>query len=423
MRLLWLCNNAPGVIRAHQNHTPVEAVNWVDQVLEGLRKQGLCLHVLFRGTPGAGALDDGCTYLGFDEPLPQKYYPELEALFRQELRRFQPDVIHSWGLEYGHTLALVNAARQEGMLSRMCASIQGLCHYIACHYNEGIPCAEQHRGTFRDVVRRDNLVQQQEKFRQRGRMEAQAMAQLHHVVGRTHWDRACALELNPQIQYHSCNETLRPAFYQGTWDYAGCRRHRIFASSCDYPVKGFHYLLEAAAQVREAYPDITLAVPGEDFLHLTPKEKLRQGSYGRYLARLAKAYHLENNIEFLGHLTQEQMKAEYLKANVFCLSSTIENSPNALGEAMLLGVPCIAANVGGVGSLLEDGTEGRLYQSTAPYLLGHHIRQVFAMEDGAQALGRAAQAHARKTHNSEANLARLLEIYQQIGEERHGTET
>ncbi len=38
MRLLWLCNNAPpGVIRAHQNHTPVEAVNWVDQVLEGWR--------------------------------------------------------------------------------------------------------------------------------------------------------------------------------------------------------------------------------------------------------------------------------------------------------------------------------------------------------------------------------------------------
>ncbi len=79
MRLLWLCNNAPGVIRAHQNHTPVEAVNWVDQVLEGLRRQGLCLHVLFRGTPGAGALDDGCTYLGFDEPLPQKYYGAVPA--------------------------------------------------------------------------------------------------------------------------------------------------------------------------------------------------------------------------------------------------------------------------------------------------------------------------------------------------------
>ena len=57
---------------------------------------------------------------------------------------------------------------------------------------------------------------------------------------------------------------------------------------------------------------------------------------------------MEDKIEFLGRLSAEGMKQAYLDANVFVMPSTIENSPNSLGEAMLLGVPCVAADVGGV---------------------------------------------------------------------------
>ena len=43
MKLLWLCNSAPGVVKCHMTGKNLGAVNWVDHVLEGL-----CVQPLFR---------------------------------------------------------------------------------------------------------------------------------------------------------------------------------------------------------------------------------------------------------------------------------------------------------------------------------------------------------------------------------------
>ena len=414
MKLLWLCNNAPGVVRAHISGKPASGVNWVDHVLSGLRDRGLTVRILYRGSGGSGILDDRCSYASFGEELPYIYRPELEEVIRQELRSFQPDVIHSWGVEYDHALAMVNAAEAEGMLDRTVASIQGLCRFLAEHYTDGIPTREVNRSTFRDRIRKDNIAQQQEKFRLRGVLETQTIGKLRHVIGRTSWDHARALELNPEITYHFCNETLRQSFYDGKWDYSACRKHSVFASSCSYPIKGFHYLLEAMAEVRKTYPDATIAVTGRNYLSGGWKQRLRRGGYEAYLAKLTKQYHLEDAVQFLGDLSAQQMKQAFLEANVFVLPSTMENSPNSLGEAMLLGVPCAAADVGGVRDMMEDGPEGRVYDSGDISMLAKHILELFAMEDGVAELGRAAREHAAKTHDPEKNLEDLLGIYEKL---------
>ena len=414
MKLLMLCNNAPGVVRSHISGMRASAVNWVDHVLAGLRERGLTVRILYRGDGGSGQLDDRCSYASFGEELPYVYRPELEEMFRQELRSFQPDVIHSWGVEYDHALAMVNAAEKEGQLPHMVASIQGLCGFIAEHYTDGLPERAVNHRTFRDLVRKDNIAQQQEKFRLRGILEAQAVGKLHHVIGRTSWDHARALELNPNIQYHPCNETLRQSFYEGRWRYDTCRKHSVFASSCSYPVKGFHYLLEAMAQVRKVYPDAAITVTGRSYLTGNWKERLRRGSYEAYLAKLTKKYHLEDAVQFLGDLSAGDMKKAFLSSNVFVLPSTIENSPNSLGEAMLLGVPSVAADVGGVKDLLTDGTEGCVYPAGQVDILAKHILQMFALEENAAALGQEARAHALAIHDPEKNLDDLLAIYETV---------
>lgn len=414
MKLLWICNSAPGVIRAHISGKPASAVNWVDHVLSGLRQRGFTLRILFRGSGGEGVLDEKCSYASFGEALPYIYHPELEEKFREELRTFRPDVIHSWGVEYDHALAMVNAAEKEEMLPKMVASIQGLCGFIAQHYCDGIPEKVRHANTFRDFVRKDNIQKQQEKFVLRGKMEAQTIGKLHHVIGRTDWDRTRAAQWNPNVTYHFCNETLRESFYEGQWRYESCKKHRIFASSCSYPVKGFHYLLEAFADVLEAYPDSALTVTGRSFFAGEFKAKLRRGSYEKYLAALAKKLHLEKRIEFLGNLSAEDMKQAFLNANVFVLPSTIENSPNSLGEAMLLGVPCVAHDVGGVRNLMEKETEGYICQCGDTHTLAQQIKTIFAREDGAEALGQAARAHALQTHDPEKNLRNLIDIYNKL---------
>ena len=418
MKVLWLCNNAPGVVRSALSGKPESQVNWLDHVLHDLRQQGITLRILYRGSGGPGQIDAGCSYAPVPETPAHIYQPQLEETFRQELRSFTPDVIHSWGVEYHHALAMVNAAEKEGMRSRMVASIQGLCSRIAPHYADGLPPNALRCRTVRDLIRHDSILVQQAQYAQRGELEAQAVGKLNHVIGRTEWDKANALEINPGICYHHCDETLRDVFYTGQWAYDRCRKHRIFASSCSYPVKGFHILLEALVIVCKTYPDAEVAVTGRSFLAGDIRSRARQNGYEQYLNSLVKRKHLEKSIHFLGHLSAQDMKQAYLDANVFVLSSTMENSPNALGEAMLLGLPCVAADVGGVSSLMGE-TEGILVDPVNSVKLAEGICRVFAMAGEAESMGAAARSRAFRTHDPVKNLKDLMEVYRLLsGKER-----
>lgn len=410
MKVLWLCNMTPSAVQEKLNGKKSGGL-WVDNMLSDLRSRGFTVRILCPGTWEAGELDDRCSYAFFQEGLPYVYLPELEAQFEKELESYQPDVIHIWGTEYGHTLAMMNALEEKNMAEHAVISIQGLCYIYTGHYAQGVPESVQRRSTFRDLVRRDNIRQQKKKFALRGELEVKALKKARHVIGRTDWDKACVYQVNPEAEYHFCNETLRESFYEGQWQYDSCRKYSIFAPSSVYPIKGFHYLLEAFAQVLKQYPDARLSVPGKSFLSAGA---LKQNSYHLYLSQLVKRYGLEGKIDFLGKLTADGMKEAFLNANVFALPSTIENSPNSLGEAMLLGVPCVAADVGGVTNLMEHRTEGLVYQSTAPYMLAHYIQQVFAMERDAEAMGLRARQHAQITHSPEKNMQDLLGIYHRI---------
>ena len=410
MRVLWLCNVAPSQVRQTAGGKPGSGW-WLDHAFSDLRGTGMTVRVLYPEAIGRGKLDDSCDYATFRRPDRHKYDPAMESFFRQELQSFHPDVIHIWGTEYAHTLAMLRACEETGFLERTAVSIQGLCTACARHYTEGIPYVIQRRFTVRDFLRQDNILQQQKKYALRGRMETKALQITHHVIGRTDWDRACTGHIAPQARYHFCNETLRDPFYTGSWRYEACEKHRIFTSSCVYPIKGFHYLLEAFAQVADRYPDAVLAVPGGSFLNQGLTSRIRRDSYHAYLAALAKQYHLEDRITFLGKLTPEGMKEQYLRANVFTLPSTVDNSPNSLGEAMLLGTPCVAADVGGVSTMLSHPSEGFLYPSSDPEMLAYNICRVFDMKDRAEAMGAAASRHAAKTHDPVKNLENLTEIY------------
>lgn len=412
MKLVWLCNMIPTAVSRSMGIGGTGGL-WVDHVLDELRGDAsIALRLYCPGPKTAGSLDAHTGYVLFPEDAPHVYLPRLENQFARELADFQPDVIHIWGTEWGHTLAMVNAAKGCGLLDRVVISIQGLCSIYARHFAEGLPEWVCRRYSLRDAMKHDNIRRQQREYAIRGAMEQEALGQVRHVIGRTDWDRAITGQLNPNRTYHFCNETMRPAFYQDTWQYAACTKHRIFTSSCAYPVKGFHYLLEALEIVLSRYPDTTVSVPGRGFF-ANGVGKLRQDYYHRYLGNVASAFGARDKIHFLGSLDARQMKQAFLEANVFVLPSTIENSPNSLGEAMLLGVPCVAADVGGVTNLMHPG-EGFLYPSTAPYMLAEYIMQVFAQQEQAEQMGARAQAHARQTHDPEKNRRELLRIYESV---------
>ena len=170
------------------------------------------------------------------------------------------------------------------------------------------------------------------------------------------------------MTYHFNNETLRDEFYEGEWNYSDCEKHSIFCSQGHYPIKGIHLVIEALNRIVKDYPDAHLYIGGKDYLSLP---FYKQSSYGKYLVSLIKQYGLEKNVSFTGFLNAEQMKNRYLKSNVFVSASSIENSPNSLGEAMLLGVPCISSQVGGVHNMMTHAIEGYTYPADEIYMLAY----------------------------------------------------
>lgn len=111
--------------------------------------------------------------------------------------------------------------------------------------------------------------------------------------------------------------------------------HIAFLSQGDYPLKGFHYLLQAMPAVLERFPDAHIYVAGNNILRSnTGKDKLKLSGYGKYLKKLIKDNQLKDKVTMLGMLDEDGMKEQFLKSHVFVCPSAMENSPNSLGEAM-----------------------------------------------------------------------------------------
>lgn len=326
-----------------------------------------------------------------------------------------PNIVHIFGTENAHTLAMVNACQQKNITAVI--SIQGLVSIYAKHYMACLPPSIQNRFTFRDFLKQDNLKQQQKKFVERGKLEIEALQKVKHIIGRTTWDKACAYQINPDAQYHFCNETLRDEFYKHTWDINHCERYSIFVSQGSYPIKGLHFMLEAMPFILKRFPDAKLYIGGQNINKSdTLKEKLKISSYGKYIKELIDRYNLAENVIFTGILNEQKMCEQYLKSHVFVSPSSIENSPNSLGEAMILGVPCVASDVGGVTDLLKHKEEGFVYQVDAPYMLAHYVYEIFSSDELALNLSWKAREHALKTHDRKANTNRLLSTYNSIME-------
>jgi glycosyltransferase involved in cell wall biosynthesis len=120
------------------------------------------------------------------------------------------------------------------------------------------------------------------------------------------------------------------------------------------------------------------------------------------------------NIEFLGKLTADDLVKQLCNSNFYVHPSYIENSPNSICEAMALGMPIIASNVGGVSTMIEDEVEGILVQEGEPYSLAGAIVSLTNDYEKAKQLGCNARIKALKRHEPNDILKNLQNIYETI---------
>lgn len=324
---------------------------------------------------------------------------------------FEPDIIHIEGNEFGIHNSFSKIKHIPVLLS-----LQGiLSGYEQYQYGE-LPIAD-----YMFSPKSGNMIsswilylRKHLLFDKRVSIEENTIKNVKYISGRTFWDRAHSYWINPSAQYFTCNRILRPVFYHKIWNLEYCERHSIFVGNGYSPLKGLHNVIEAAALLKQEYPDLKVYVAGESPIISKNGSLVHKLGYSNYIKRLIKKYDLNDVIVFLGSLLGDKMVERMQTCHLYCLPSLIENSPNTLGEAMMLGMPCVSAYTGGASEMAVDEVECLFYRANDPKLLAWQVKRIFDNDCFAKELGNKARIHAKITHDPEKNRDALLNGYNTI---------
>lgn len=422
MKLLWICNVPTKRIELMQNMTQGTCVGgWLEGLSESLlanKDIELCYcYPEYKNQKLDYGQKDNFKYYA----IPISYYQatvymqeqcKSGEIYRKILIDEKPDVIHFFGTEFLYTSYFIKIATEEGYKDKIVTSIQGLVSVYYNHYSAGLSDHIMRRKTLSEIKGKCSLTSNMKNYLHRGKYEQEALVKSSNIIGRTTWDKACAYFIAPESKYHFCNENLRAEFYDGTqWEYEKCNKFQIAISQAGYPIKGLHKIIEAVALLRDDFPDIKVKVGGANIFE---GNWIRGNSYGIYIRQLLKKYDIQEQFEFEGFLSADKMKKLLLESNVFVCPSSIENSPNSLGEAMILGVPCIASDVGGISDMLTHNEEGFLYPFDDSYKMAFYIRRTFLEIEETKRRALRAKGHSTITHNRKKNAETLIDIYHKI---------
>ena len=421
MKILWVVNLMLPAIAQELSYPASNREGWLSGLFDSINSMGdeYELSIAFpMSEPFEGELKvNKASCYAFYENLatPERYDEGLEEWAGRILNTVKPDVLHIFGTEFPHAYAFAKVFNNP---EKILVGMQGICSVIAKDYMAGIPESVRNKVTFRDFVKKDSLKEQQNKFTLRGENEQKLLGIVKNVAGRTDFDREFVKSINSDVKYFKLNETMRDVFYSGKWIFNPKNQRCIFMAQADYPIKGMHFLLEAAGILVKKYPDLKIKIAGNSIINRkTLKDKIKTPAYGAYLLSMINRYKLKNNIEVLGPLTKEQMKEQYLKCSVFVCPSYVENSPNTVAEAMLLGTPIVASNACGIPSVISE-KEGFIFNRGMSEDLAKAIESVWEMEKSAHKelseKCRASVQRAKEDYNGLVNTNVLKEIYDEI---------
>jgi glycosyltransferase involved in cell wall biosynthesis len=312
----------------------------------------------------------------------------------------QPDLVFIFGTE--NPFGLVSQKFSVPSIISIQAVINGLVENLFCGLSTG--------QLIREFLSRETLIGQgifHKRWTQRKQAlsEVQIYQQNGYFCGRTEWDHDWMTRLNPSASYFHIDRVLRDPFYEVTWELDNSSQNRIFSLCGNAPFKGGITLVRALALLkRNGNDQLKLRLAGVD----------PDSSVGVYIAEILRNENMEDQVDLLGRLDSDQIITEMKAARIFILPSHMDNSPNSLAEAMVLGMPCIASNAGGISSMIQDGIDGLLYSHSDIQALVQRIILLTEDRDLAQNLGGKARENALVRHDPSTIAKQTFAMYQQV---------
>jgi glycosyltransferase involved in cell wall biosynthesis len=154
--------------------------------------------------------------------------------------------------------------------------------------------------------------------------------------------------------------------------------------------------LGVALEALTSVEGVTLLIAGE-------------GDEREPLERRAGELGLGDRVRFLGAQPRERVVELFRAADASILSSSWENFPHTVVEALSAGTPVLATSVGGVAEVVQDGVNGLLVPPGDPAAFAGIVRRYFD-DDALQARLRAASADSVRAYDRDTIFGRLVEV-------------
>lgn len=322
-------------------------------------------------------------------------WPHYIEHFKRVISDFKPDVIEVFGSELYVGLGALAAQGLPIVLH-----IQGLLSLAI--YSFFPPGVSRMQYIWQDWNPRHAFARFQELvyWKRSCHREKTVLKAVLHVIGRTEWDRDALRVLNPEAIYHYGGEILRPEFYEPS--IRQIPKRLTIVSTISRPLyKGFDLVLKTADILRnEMHVDFDWLVFGSVSLKFAEKHTgLRHEDVGVRICGVASA---------------QKLREALLTATLYFHPSYIENSPNSVAEAQILGLPVVVTNVGGIPSMVEHGKTGFLFPSMDPYTAAYYVNEIFVHPRAFADMGERAKNSVIMRHDRELIVNQTFKVYDDV---------
>jgi glycosyltransferase involved in cell wall biosynthesis len=165
--------------------------------------------------------------------------------------------------------------------------------------------------------------------------------------------------------------------------------------------KGVRYLLEALPTVLQRLPNARIVLIGDG-----PEEVA--------LRQQARDLGIAERVEFLGFLSQGQVRQWMQRASVFVLPSLEEGQGVVLLEALASGLPVVASQVDGIQEVVTPSVGILVKPASAPSL-AQAILTLLQDQTRWEGMSQQARHHMLAHYDWEEIALRYLELYQTLG--------
>lgn len=387
--------------------------SWLDAAFASCSVyENLELHIVSVGNVPKMAVECRGRHVLYLLPGGGKKYDERDVTNIQSWLEFKkiinPDLIQIWGTECDFAkIALKTFPDVPSIIY-----IQGVMDAVARGYDAGLSFKTKLKIlTPFDVIHKNWINASQNKYYQRANREREILNMATAAIVENDWCEDQIHKIAPQCICYRSNLPIKDVFWNTKWDFEQIEPYSIFTNAGSMPLKGHHYLFKALGIVKNSYPDFKLYIPGIPLKIEAIGRNFHTPGYSFLLAKLIKKYSLENNIHYVGLLSDFQMANYLSKVNLFVMPSCVENHSSSLIEALLVGTPCVTTFVGGTGNVVKDGVNAILYNSHDYASLGGSICRVFESKELAKRLSYGANEYRMKRkHNVGDDMKNIYDL-------------